>query len=109
SHRCELRTDSSVESCRHGRIAVAVSRGNNSAITRTGRLGEVFDHRFVRFHQTRTTGNARDRKQEPGTRSCSGEAADRYADRDRLLSAWRDSAVRPATIAGEVSYAEQVS
>ena len=35
------------------------------------------------------------------TRSAS-EASDRYADRDRLLSARRDSAVRPATTAVEV-------
>ena len=36
----------------------------------------------------------------PAKTLCSGESADRYADRGRLLQAWRDSAVCAEAVAG---------
>ena len=43
----ELRADSSLESRRHGRVAVAICRWHECADARPGWLGDIFDHRFV--------------------------------------------------------------
>ena len=45
--RCKLRTDSSLEPRRHGRVALAISRWNNCAVAGARRLGDLFDHWFV--------------------------------------------------------------
>src|SRR5262249_11403432 len=90
------------ESGWNGRVAVAVSRWHKRAIARARRVGTLFGQWINRLDQTWTTGHARDRKERSKAISA-GEASDRYSDRDRLLSARRDSAVRAAAIAGEVS------
>ena len=54
SGRREFRTDSSLKSCRHGRVAVAISRGNNGAIARDSTARKFFDHRAVGLNQAWT-------------------------------------------------------
>ena len=98
--RGEFRADSSVESGRDGRAAAAIRRGHKCAVARPGWIGDVRDHRFVRRDRARANGHARNHAQRWKTRSRSGEAADRYPDRDRLLSPRRHSAVRPARVDG---------
>ncbi len=67
---------------------------------------EIFsDHRIVGRNQAWAKCDARDRKQRSKETFCAGETSHRYANRNRLLPARRDFAVRAEAIAGESNFA----